>query len=288
MPQGHPFSGVERFPSMRSDHGLQTQLTNWKTYFAAALFGGLGALLITIAEGLDAIPTAQTVLRNIGSFLMATILPALLWELVAKRNLLKEVERQINLPPAAHSSGLLETGVSRSWLEVTTWGTPKTIDLLLGLCEIPRWDGRHGEIVRRLIDRARCTGGRMRVAIPNPESHAILELLCIGLGRAVEERHLDEISQELTAFKDALVAEKPTHDEAGWGVDVYYLATLPRFGYLRVDDKAIVALDTHQSFARTGGGPLVFTLAEGDLLRFFASEFDTLTGDARLRTAIRR
>jgi hypothetical protein len=234
-----------------------------RTLLATAVAVIIGLLLIAFTGGFEG-ATFRLILQNIGSFLVATVGLALLWELVTKQSLLQDIRTMFRLSESLYSSGIsgFELADDSKWMLPVAHS--KEVDILFGYHEEGSWPNTR--TLEALFQRVP-PGGRVRVVIPHPEEDAVRECLKARLTKDPHDigRNLKNIRADL----NKLPARFPA---IHW--DLRLVKQAPLISYIRCDGSANVLLcklvrDQEQS-------PILRLQSSGELFDCFAGQFEAL------------
>jgi hypothetical protein len=94
---------------------IYNQLTSYRTYIVSSLIGGAGVILMLLADLLNWQNRLwiQTLLRDFGSLLIASVAVAFVWELSSKRAFYAEALSASRLVDDVTETGLI--GASAKW-----------------------------------------------------------------------------------------------------------------------------------------------------------------------------
>ncbi|HEY1353950.1 MAG TPA: hypothetical protein VGF67_30430 [Ktedonobacteraceae bacterium] len=242
--------------------------TTLRTWLVAVLAAVLGMSLLVFAQmpgiwhGLESV---QSVVRDIGSLMLASIAVTLLLELGAKRAFLDELLSRVRLAKEIEQAGI--AAVEPSFHNEIAWhelfGTVRELDIFL--VHGRTWRKEHGE---RLIAAAK-RGVRMRVVLPDPYDDVILSEI------ARRTNHSKQAIQE----RILLAKDEFSHLQTqGASITVWFLPLVPLFSFYRFDRKMILALYSHQREQKLGRLHVpAFLLEErGSLFQFIQADFEAM------------
>jgi hypothetical protein len=95
--------------------------TNLRTFGISILVAGVGILLFIVSrlDFMDSFPELQSVVKDLGSLLIASIAVALIWELFSKRAFMSELLTTTRLADEIQESGLIR--ISPKWHGEIDW-----------------------------------------------------------------------------------------------------------------------------------------------------------------------
>lgn len=255
-------------PLFNKLHRFLVERTTLRTWLVAVLTAVLGLSLLVFAEmpgiwhGLESV---QSVVRDIGSLMLASIAVTLLLELGAKRAFLDELLSRVRLAKEIEQTGI--TGCSRSFYSDIEWDTLfRTVhELDIFLVHGRSWRKEHGE---RLVQAAK-RGIRIRVVLPDPYDDVILSEI------ARRTNHSKQAIQE----RILLAKDEFYHLQTqGAKITVWFLPLVPLFSFYRFDQKMILALYSHRREQKLGRIHIpTFLLEErGTLFQFIQTDFEAM------------
>jgi len=209
---------------------------------------------------------AQSVVRDVGSFLSASAVLTFLWEFWGRRAFLDEVLAKVQLSDDIRSAGLQK--IVPSFHTGINWQSyfPKVKELDILFAYGRTWRATHLEELQRL---ARKKGARIRVVLPDPDDPLTVGELA---------RRFEYTTSELAKYvRDAVETFKELRTLAGRDgaeIDLWFFQGTQQFSYYRFDTIAIVALYTH----RRARDPVPAIICEegGSLFEFVRQDFDAL------------
>lgn len=233
-----------------------------RTFLATAIAVIVGLAMIAFTGGFE-VATFRSMVQNVGSFLIATVGLALLWELVTKQSLLQEIRSMFQLSEGLRRSGITALDLSPGWFDDDT--AAKEVDILYACSEEESWP--HEKALEKLVQGVQSPGGRIRIFLPDPHTDHVVWLL----GRRLGDRE-SEIHNRLEGWKTRLLELSEAHPSIQW--EIFVLTQPPGFSYFRADDRARVWLCKHVKDLRTA--PLFRFREGGDQFEFFAEELEAV------------
>lgn len=242
--------------------------TTLRTWFIAVLVAALGMSLLLFAEmqgiwnGLESI---QSVVRDIGSLMLASVAVTLLLELGAKRAFLDELLARVRLSKDIEQAGI--AAVNPSFYSEIDWQTlfSTVHELDIFLVHGRTWRKEHGE---RLLCAAK-RGVRIRVVLPDPYDDVILAEIARRTNHSTQA-----IQERILQAKDEF---SHLHTQ-GAHITVWFLPLVPLFSFYRFDQKMILALYSHRREQKLGRIHVpAFLLEEhGALFQFVQADFEAM------------
>jgi hypothetical protein len=243
--------------------------TNLRTITISIIVAGIGAFLLFFVSRLaflDSYPEWQTLIKDFGSLIFASVAVALIWELFSKRAFMSELLTATKLADEIQESGLVR--ISSKWHGEINW-----TELLRKSDEIKIFFmyGRTWRNINRaeLQAFARKTGAKATVILPDIENVQLLSELA---------KSIDVAPDELKARIEEAIKEFVAIFEAGKnGVDtleILLTSVFPVYSFYQLENIAIVtfyAMDKSKKEVPT----LVFEKG-GSLFNFFVSDFNAL------------
>lgn len=243
--------------------------TTLRTSLTALIVAIIGVLLLVIAEinalwmwiGVESIQNiVQSVLKDVGSLLLASVAISLLWELVGKRAFLDELLSRVHLSEDIKEAGII--GVTPSFHRNIDWDSlfHNVNELDIFFLYGQTWRHTH---VEHLHEAAR-RHVKIRVVLPDPTDNISISELSRRIG-TTDERIQDLIKEAARGFKNL--------EEVGATVTIWYYSRLPLFSFYRFDHTIVLALYTNAQKAVP-----TFLLEEGgSLYNFVRAEFSNMT-----------
>lgn len=247
---------------------LYSERTNLRVILGAIVVSLIGVVFLFLStnwQWLSNHPNVQTVVRELGGLLIASVAIASLWEFVAKRAFLAELMAKAKLAEEVRAAGLvtITTDFQRGidWAKLFKTVTKLDIFFAYG----GTWRGSNTPELRALALRP---GVRIRVVLPDPEDNALMH----ELGRRFNTTNEDikrKILDAVDDFKKIFsVSSQSTRTFSLW-----YLPSSPVLSFYRFDHVAIIALYNHRK--ERGGIPTFVVQEGGKLYDFIRQEFDS-------------
>lgn len=268
--------------------GLLTERTSLRIRLLAILAVLFGVLLLTVANSwswLRTHATTTSLVRDIGSLLIASVTVALFWELYAKRafidELLSKAQAPVNelIARTVLAKELQEAGLRAftmdfshrvDWLDL--FRNARRVDLFFSYAR--SWMNMNNA---QLEELARRDGARVRVVLPDPENEGIVSELARRFNKGEAE-----IKASIKATKDDLIRVfvEPFEDGSPSDFSVYYANTAPQFAFYRFDSRCVVTMYKHR---KGRGGVPVFEAEDGGAIHLFVlQEMDAFVDDIAL------
>lgn len=237
-----------------------------RTLLATAVAVIVGLALIAFTGGFER-TTFRLMLQNVGSFLIATVGLALLWELVTKQSLLHDIRAMFRLSESLSKSGIsgFELAEDNEW--ILPVANSQTVDILFGYHGDESWPS--SKTLENLVKGISPTG-TIRAVIPHPTEDAVL--------RPLEARLPKEVSQirsKLKEIRSDLLALARKYPGLHW--DLRVIRQAPHFSYMRCDRSASVLLCKHvHDQDDQGKSPLLRLQEGGEQFDGFTAQFKAI------------
>lgn len=250
-----------------SERDIYIERTNLRTILTAIFTAVLGVCLLYLAANwtyLTQYPSIQSVIRELGGLVIASIALALLWELAAKRAFLSELMSKARLAEDVRSAGLIN--IVQDFYRGIEW--PRLIK------NVTKFDVffAYGRTWRNtnnaeLLALARRHDIRVRIVLPDPDNQDLMSELARRFSTTTDEirKLIEEASSE---FIKIFGHGSKTNSQ----FSLWYLSTTPVFSFYRFDSIAILALYRHTKVR--GQIPTFVVEQGGTIYDFIRSEFD--------------
>lgn len=250
---------------------ILVERTNLRTLLIAILVAFVGLILLAgsaingwwvwignqSAEGV-----VESVVRDIGSLLLATVALSLLWELVGKRAFLDELLPKVGLSEDIVSAGII--GIKRSIYSDIHWDELlRNCNELDILCiDGATWYHTHYAELRKAAKHL-----RIRLILADPSDTTTLSEL---------SRHLKRSKDYIKERIEETVESYKRLQDKGATVNIWYLQTLPLFSFYRFDHTIVFELYSHLQDENHYHGPVFLIEKGGGLYDFIQRELDTM------------
>lgn len=210
---------------MRRSGGTRHVITNLQMTLVVVTLVAIGVLLLWRSAG-DLTPQWAAVSAQLGGLLVATGLLGVVWELVGRRSLAREIQELAGLSKEVVDAGLV--ALPRRFYEDTPWADlfrdAQEVDVVVSYARA--WRNQHQAELRALANR-----GRLRVYLPDPDDPGTVARL-----------------QERFDFPEAAEGVRSAvrwFRELGPNVEVYVRPGDGLFTCYRFGSTAVLALYTH-------------------------------------------
>jgi len=249
---------------------IQRENTNLRTIIIAILVFGLGLALLYAADNwIISSPSFQTVVRNLGGLLIATVTVTILWELAAKRAFVSELMATARLAEDVRSAGISK--IPGDFLKEIDWaewlGKVHKLDILFVYGRT--WRGMHDHELRALAARK---GARVRIVLPDPED----EIIVSELARRNDTKP-EIVRQEITQAAADFISIFTKTPRAAADFSLWYLSMCPTFSFFRLDRTAVIALYKHSK--GRDYTPHFVVQDGGKIYSFIRQEFDAIISE---------
>lgn len=260
-------------------HKFLVERTTLRTWFVTVLVAVLGISLLLFAEmggiwsGLESL---QSVTRDIGSLMLASVAVSLILELGAKRAFLDELLSRVHLSKEIELAGI--AAFNHSFHNEIDWNdlfnTVHELDIFF--VHGRAWRKEHGE---QLILAAR-RGIRIRIVLPDPYDDTVLSEIARRTDHSKEA-----IQERILLAKDEFYHLRTE----GANITVWFLPRVPLFSFYRFDHRVLLSLYSHRREQKLGRIHVPAFLLEGNgsLAQFIQEDFDAMVDgqNALARTA---
>lgn len=243
--------------------------TNLRTITVSIGVAGIGAFLLFFVSRLrflDAYPEWQSLIKDFGSLIFASVAVALIWELFSKRAFMSELLTATKLADEIQESGLVK--ISSKWHGEINWTElfRKSDDIKIFFMY-----GRTWRNINRveLQNFARKPNSKSTIILPDITNTQLLSELAQSIEITSDElkARIEESVREFVAIFDI---EKRGREK----LEIYYASTFPVYSFYQFENIAIVTFYTMDKSKKA-----VPTLAfekGGTLFDFFISDFSAL------------
>lgn len=244
---------------MGSSGSVRRAMTNLRMMLVVALFVGVGLLLLWRSGG-SVSPQLSAFTGQLGGLLVATGLLSVVWELVGRRALVKEVHDVVRLNEEVVDAGIVR--VPRRFYEDTPWSDlfrdAKDVDIFVAYARA--WRNQHQAELKAVAKR-----GRLRVFLPDPNDPATVGRL---QARFDYPEAADGVRQAVEWFR-----------KLGPNVEVYLHKGDGLFTCYRFGSTAVLALYTHGTDSHMDVP--TFVARDGALHRFIEGEIAAISAVSR-------
>lgn len=239
----------------------------------AALVASLVGVALLYISSLETLWTGrealQAVARNIGGFLFATLVLALLWEIWGKRAFLDEILAKVQLSRDIQSAGIVK--FTDNFHEGIDWRsyfrTATKIDIFFAYGQT--WRNTYLDEFRRIASNPEA---RVRVVLPDPDDDLTIKELARRFNYTPDQ--LRGLVRDAENYFKRL---RPMPGTTGAQVDIWFLPGTQQFSFYRFDHIAIVALYSHRR--ERIPVPAIACEDGGTLYDYIRKEFDAMTRD---------
>jgi hypothetical protein len=253
---------------MSAKRKIYQQLTSYRTYIVSFVIGVVGIAFVLLSDLIDwqGHLSVQTLLRDFGSLLIASVAVAIVWELSSKRAFYAEALSASRLVDDFTETGLV--GASAKWHGNIDWQRlfRSTNYLQILFIYARTWRNTHRV---DLIEFAMRPGTKAVIILPYPNNGVLLS----AIGQRINKDAQELKSSILEAQNDFIEIFNRTGN-AGQKLEIWYLPYGPMYSYYRFGEKAIFTVYQHRkervevpTFAMESGGTLY---------EFFEKEFESI------------
>lgn len=253
-------------PPMAS-YKLLRERTTLRTWLTAIVVTALGILMLFLAEFKvlwASNQSIQSILRDIGSLLIASVAISLLWELVGKRAFLDELLPKVRLSEDILSAGIIGFKSTVFGGEVdwdSLFHNVRELDILYsyGMTWFNFNRGRLNEAIKRHI--------KVRVVLVDPDDDNTIAILA--------RRYNQEAEQVKAKIKESVEYLTKLRDK-GAKISIWLLPAVPLYSFYRFDHTILISLYSHLPEEQSGKGPVFLLDEKGILSKFVLEEFDRM------------
>lgn len=243
---------------------LYRELTTLRTILTVGVIAAVAIGLLWASANvswLQGVPELNAVVRELGALLFATATIAVLWDLVARRAFLSELLAAAKVAEDVRAAGL--TAVSPTFHRGIEWSdlfrTVRHLDIFFAYGRT--WRASNNAHLGAVAKRE---GSRVRVVLPDPDE---------GISMSRLANRFSMTDGEVKRLIEQAAADFQTIFSSGKAdYSLWYVPVDPVFSFYRFDDRAVLALYTHQR--QRGQVPTFVFEQGGTLYDFVRSEFE--------------
>ncbi|HRX22463.1 MAG TPA: hypothetical protein P5273_12210 [Syntrophomonadaceae bacterium] len=243
-------------------------LRRYRTQRTISISAGIfiiGLAFLALSAYLSDHPVWQSIIMNLGSLCVVSIVVTLIWELFAKNAFLNEVETILNFNEDLRTTGLCRA--SNDYLSIIDWekqlAKVSNLDILVIYANTWRQTPAIHETLRILGDNADV---KVRLVVPDPEDGKLMG----ELGQRLNKNSNDIKS----SIKEAVGEYKSIFSK---NLSVWYLSSAPLFAMYRLDDTIVLTLYSHRRDREKV--PTFIFRNGGTMYEFLVKEFDTFVDE---------
>lgn len=238
----------------------RTKLRTW----VAALSAVILAILLMVLGGAVRLSWLSILLYNIGSFLLASVVIALIFEFWQLKIFLEELFEEAKITDQVRRARIL--GFSTTFHDGVAWEElferSSQLDILFVYGST--WRNTHQHRLEKLLARPR---SRLGVVLPDRENTVVLAEMAERFGRTPED--LRARIQEAEEFFRGLAERLPGE------VTIYALGRSPTFTFYRFNTKAVFT--TYRHSPGKGGIITMVVDREGEFYEWIRAEWHGIT-----------
>jgi hypothetical protein len=253
--------------------GVREMMTSYKTTLFAVVVVVAGLLVVWASDisGLENHLTIQTIMNQIGGYLITTGVLATLWDLVAKRSLIDEVLEKAQVPPDVIKAGVdgLTTDMKEvPWAKLFSRATSVELFVAYG----STWRKSNWSALAEFVATA---NNKLSVYLPDPEHGNTMAALAERFGYS-EDKVKGEIADAVKDYSSLQKGKDST-------VTLYRRKGQPMYTAYLFDKKTIVVSLYANSTGRSAT-PILY-LGKGTYLNFFVDDLNKVaTGSTEVNT----
>lgn len=246
---------------------MKLKNTTAKTILASIIGLLFGALLIMFGQSAKN-DWLQILLTHTGSFVIASVAMALIFQFWQMRGLLEDLYRAMRWSEQMTASGV--SGFSTSFHDNVQWD--KLFDRKRGnklnimFAYASTWRNANQQRLENFLSDGQAS---VEVVLPDPEVEVVIEELAYRFAMTVEDLK--------TRIKDALDFFKTIGDNFPGKVRVYYMPKTLTFSFYRFNSHAVIASYRHQP--NRGTIMTITARRGGDLYGWIRSEWYGIIGN---------
>lgn len=247
----------------------QERISNLKTTAVSAILAGIGLvgfIVVALTIKHDT-PFWYPFWTSLCSLALTTGALGSLWELVGRRNLVREVLHHVDLAEEVVDVGITQVleDVSRApWTELIT--SSKTIKVHLAYGS--SWFSNNSASLRKF---AEAKGHELQVFLPDPGNDLIVDSLASRFERDAEVIR-ERIWEAVTEVRRISKTGKGT-------IQIYFRSGQPTHSFYKFDEKYVIVLYPHTGI-RTTLTPFLL-LQKGAFAKFVETDFEALPAKSR-------
>jgi hypothetical protein len=241
------------------------QRSTEKMIIAALLGLLLGAAGLVIGAHLES-TWISVLLINIGSFIIASVVMALIFEFWQLRGLLDDLFRHARIAEQIQRAQL--SGFSVSFYDNVPWDElfKESNHLNIFVAYASTWRNTHHTHLQEFVSKRDTS---LEVVLPDPEMSEVVSELALRFGISG-----DEVKKRI---REAFEYFRGLGDHTQGIVRIYYLARAPQFTFYRFNNRAVFASYRH----RPGRGTILTLVANrgGEFYEWVRDEWYGITRD---------
>lgn len=259
---------------MSDNISLISERVNLKTIIIAIVAGLFGIFLLYLSVNntfLVGNEIWQTVIRDLGGFLLVTVALTVFWEIMGKRAFMDEILAKAQISKEIKYAGL--TKISDSFHHDIDWKlylkNVNKLDIFFAYAQT--WRNTYYQELKSVAARG---DARIRVVLPDPGDEQTMIELSRRFGKTRDQ--LIDLIKEADGYFRKLAPS----DKKGADINIWYLPAAPTFSFYRVDQMALLALYTH----RKDRAPVPTFVCEmgGTLYDYIRQEFEAMISEEGL------
>jgi hypothetical protein len=206
-------------------------------------------------------PIASVVSRDVGGFLIGTVVLAFAWELWARRAFLEEILEKAQISSSIHEAGVV--AILRSY-KMVDWALylqdARELDLFFAYART--WRTYYDSQLKNIAARK---GAIVRVILPDPNDQTTVSELARRFGY-----ELDDLKGRIVETKDYFQGLQ----ERGARIQVWFWKGSMQFSSYMIDNVGILVLYSHRR--QRQDTPAIVCRKGGALYEFLRTEFDSI------------
>lgn len=252
-----------------SENNIYKQITNLKTFLPSIVLGVIGIALLVLSDFLDWRDKLswQSLVRDIGSLLIASVAVATIWELFSKRAFFAEALAASKLVEEINTTGI--AGASAKWQGSVNWAKmfKSTNDLKIFFAYGRTWRNAY---ITDLTEFASRPNTKLTLVLPDSNDTLLMKAICQRMGIKPEE-----LTNRINESKDEFIEIFNKSGKAKDKLQIWVVPFAPTYSYYCFGEKAVFTLYHHR--AERTDSPTFIIEKGGTLYKFFESDFDNMT-----------
>lgn len=258
---------------------LRRDLNNKRVTIFLFLLGIAGVILLIMSilwlDDTEMNRIAKTLLRDLASWVLTSVILGLIWELLLRRSITEELLDRIKLSQNVIRLGIahitfdpqdLDDGID--WIPLIRETREFDLFFMHGI----GWRLHNHEALRHLAHKPNV---QVRILLPDPDNHENIEMMIRSTGKR-REALVHDIKETITYFNGL-------NEIAPQNVVVALTTVFPAYTIYRFDKHAIITVRSLQH-TKVGKIPHLVGAKGGELFNFVVAEFNDLWSRAKIIT----
>lgn len=243
-----------------------TEKLNLKIIIILLILFIIGFVLILISYNIENL-NWKNLLNALGSFFIVASILTIIWEIILKRSLIKEIVELTQMSYELKQAGIEK--VTNDFHHGIDWSElflqSKELDVLVSYAAT--WRNANQRIIEEFSQKS---GTKMRIILPNVDNNVLMSELSNKFNKSVEE-----LKKLIIESKDYYV--KLDHDSENINVEIWYFNQSLYYTYYRFTDKIVYA--SYNNLGRKGPTIMLILHKAGYLYKKLHFEFNEMIKD---------